>query len=160
MRKGQIISLDFMVSLIGVVLAIGLLIQGFEMNTYATKEAQAYNELRIVGETAADLLVSNPDIVCNLVDGSGKLLGHLNNCIDTSKTISKEKLGIPETYNYNIEGSGLTLAGNSTLSGNEKNVYAVERTVVTHSGDVPKSCMVDGSCLLAATAITLRVWKV
>ena len=67
-KNGQIFSLDFIISVILAVLAIGLILNFSELTVQNMKENEIFEELQIVGETASDLLVSNPDIVCKLVE--------------------------------------------------------------------------------------------
>ena len=64
MTKGQLLSLDFLLSLILVTLAMGLLLQFFEANTYAQKQEEIIQELSIIGETSADLVASSESTVC------------------------------------------------------------------------------------------------
>src|SRR3989338_2805353 len=67
-KNGQIFSLDFIISVILADLAIGLILNFSELTVQNMKENEIFEELQIVGETASDLLVSNPDIVCKLVE--------------------------------------------------------------------------------------------
>jgi len=143
MQRGQVFSLDFLISLIAVMAAIGLMIHAVELNTYALKEERQQAELKAVAETAGNMLVSNPAIVCYLVDGSGNVLGSLNNClsmVDTStvpparweaggpiekglwraragrvKILTKEDLGIPNDYGCSISTTDGGLGGNRRL---------------------------------------------
>lgn len=64
MIRGQLLSLDFLLSLILATLAIGLMIQFLEVNTYAQKQEETIQELSIIGETAGDLIVSNNSNIC------------------------------------------------------------------------------------------------
>ena len=127
-RKGQIFSLDLLMSLVVAVLALGLLVQAMEINAYETKEQSLNEELKIIGETAADLLVSNPNIVCALIDNvaneitldslpnclvlcsppcppadpQGEAIGFWKNRKDKT-VIMKEDLGIPTGYDCMID---------------------------------------------------------
>lgn len=82
-RKGQLISMDFIVSLVIVVLGLGILVQSMELNSYYAKDDQIRDELKKVGDTAAVLLVSNPEHICELADDRDieKTLGHINYCL-------------------------------------------------------------------------------
>ena len=44
MKKGQIFSLDFLISMVVIMAAIGLLIQATEFNTYNMKEERIYKQ--------------------------------------------------------------------------------------------------------------------
>jgi hypothetical protein len=143
MQKGQLFSLDFIISMVAVTAAIALLIHSIEVNAYSQKEQQLQDELKQVAETAGDLLVSNQDIVCELVDSSDNKLFSLNNClskVDTTKIppgqwpptnnpgwwtapgrvkkarpLYKEKLGIPDEFSCLIETTGGGLGGNYSI---------------------------------------------
>ncbi len=135
MQKGQIFSLDFLISLVAVMAAIGLMIQAIEVNAYYQKEERQFNELKTVAETAGDMLVGNPEIVCELVDGSDDYLAPLNNCLTkvdftmippgqwpprpgnrgwwnapgrqkNAKFLEKERLGIPSDYSCLVSVAG------------------------------------------------------
>jgi len=100
MKKGQMFSLDFLISLIAITAAVGLLIQTVEINTYNLKEESQFNEIKAIAETAGNLLVSNPDVICMLVDdtetaGGGNVdaLGYIPNCL--SKMNPLQLGGIP-----------------------------------------------------------------
>lgn len=143
-KKGQIISLDFLISLIAVTLAIGLLIQFSELKTYNEKEEMGWMELKQVAETASDLLVSAPEITCDLLDESDNYLGNLNNCLvmsdngnltpscytavawghwpqpppgchSSGKMVSNYLLAIPEDFKCNVSAEGGGLGGDLQL---------------------------------------------
>lgn len=78
MERGQIFSLDFLISMVLITAAIGLLIQATEFNTYSMKEERMYNEMRNVARIAANLIVSSNETTCE--DGE---VGHLMNCVDS-----------------------------------------------------------------------------
>lgn len=100
MKKGQIFSLDFLISLIALTAAIGLMIQAIEVNTYYEKEKNAFDEMKLVAETAADLLIASNETTC--VDLAGN---HLMNCIDNTvdplDLADTDRL-IPNKYGYKI----------------------------------------------------------
>jgi len=124
-KKGQVFSLDFMISLIIIILGLGLVIQFAEVKSYDIKDEELFNELKRVGETAGNLIVSNPNTICELVDESGKKIGYLNNCLtsifippgsgldesraiilrnlDKGKAILKKDIGISDNYKCLIE---------------------------------------------------------
>ncbi len=172
MRKGQIFSLDFLVSMILVVLAFGILMQFFEVHAYALKEEQNRTELKKIGETAADLLVSSPAIVCEIVDNQTDPtnpveVGYLNNCLtrgtgtlqgyswdnrpaDDEKVAYKKFLGLPQTgYECAIDvNPALTIetdCGDITTVPNDKSYYSAKRKVVVYNANykVPKSELED-----------------
>ncbi|MBU2100778.1 MAG: hypothetical protein ABH850_01330 [Candidatus Micrarchaeota archaeon] len=83
MKKGQLISLDFIMSLVLIVAAMGLVMQLSEIENYNFKDKELKDETQIIGKTAAELLVNSPRIVCELVDvrDENKVLSYLSNCI-------------------------------------------------------------------------------
>lgn len=157
-EKGQIMTMDFLISVVAVTLAIGLLIQFAEIKTYNEKEEIAWLELKEIAETASDRLVSNPDIVCELVDtynesGAGSyyntmnnaniiLIGHLDNCIPKINAnnfrIEKSDLGIPAGYECEIDNEAIT-AGEILTDCTDnlpagKDYYSVTRKIVLFTG--------------------------
>ncbi len=163
--RGQIFSLDFLLSLVLAVLAIGLVLQFFELQSYDQKDLQLRAELETIGFGASDLLVSNPDVVCILTDTGGIQRGTLPNCLsEGGAEITKQNLGIPTAYECSI--SGVAASGcNATPSAATANIFAIKRKVVTYSlRQVPKAelekCMLSlGGCNLVPLEVELRVWK-
>ena len=139
-QKGQIITLDFLISLIAITLAIGILLQFAEVKAYNEKEELQWVELTEIAETASNLLVSSPEISCE-EDGI-----YLVNCIDTSNDFSLpetgEKLAIPSGYGFAIEGEGI---GPSANIPDGVDFYSVKRLVSLNGGN--------------AEEITIRVWR-
>lgn len=179
-KKGQIFSLDFLLSIILVVLALGLILNTMELNVYNMKEEEMKRELRTIGETAADLLVSSPDIVCQLVDINDNNIDYLRNCIPKINAeayrIDLDDLSIPAGYNCKIENEAIS-AGSwqtkciTTPLPDVDNIYSAERIIVLYSGtgspiekkkiskDKLENCMRGGSCPLNQSKLTLWVWK-
>ncbi len=139
MKKGQIFSLDFLISMVVIMAAVGLLIQATEFNTYNMKEERMYNEMRNVAKIAANLIVSSNETTCS--DGLG---GHLMNCVDTGADFTKITGFLTDSgYKYNIDQ--LTLAGESIL-GNEDFV------------EIKRKAFMDD--LIGSTVdLGVRVWK-
>jgi len=83
MKKGQIISLDFIMSLILIVLAIGMVMQLSEIENYNFKDKELQDNTQIIGKTAANNLVNSPKIVCELVDVRDEniILSYISNCL-------------------------------------------------------------------------------
>lgn len=177
MQKGQIFSLDFLISLVAVMAAIGLMVQAIEVNTYYQKEERQFNELKTVAETAGDMLVGNPEIVCELVDGSGGYLGSVGNCIPwvNNLRITKSGLGIPDGFKCRLEQliGGQVLQPNSYECkddlGTAENMTSVVRQVVIFKRGPPshqitkaelEDCLKQrGSCRMTDEKIMLKVWK-
>ncbi len=145
MKKGQLISLDFIMSLILVVLAIGLVMQLSEIENYNFKDKELRDETRIMGKTASVLLVNSPKIVCEMVDyrDENKVISYISNCIPewavaeadcggnpsacktwdkyganhrSFKPILKEFLGLPENYSCYLKVTrGKSVPGDASL---------------------------------------------
>jgi hypothetical protein len=107
LEKGQIFSLDFLISMAVVMVAIGLVIQAAETGAYNAKEARIQGELGSVAETAADLMVAGNETTC--VDARGE---HLMNCIDTSADFS----GITGFLDAAGYGYSITIQGGPSFS--------------------------------------------
>lgn len=153
--RGQVFSLDLLVSAAVVVLAIGLLLNFYELSTHAQKESEINFEMRGIAERAGDLLVANPDITCKLVNSDGTLIMNLPNCLvanDNAKRIGKNELGIGSGSGLNCNLSGalvgesgagkvLVLAGangcNDPIDDGADNIIALKRTVVVMSTTGP-----------------------
>jgi len=165
-KKGQVFSLDFLISLILIVLAIGIIIQLSEINSYETKEKQVREELEMVGGTAKNLLLTSPSIVCGIADiRDNEIIGYMNGCY-CSKPINKEFLGLPEGYNCNISGNAGITTDCTDNPINAKNVYSAEIKAVFAEGgttyitkDIYQNCINGNGCSLKEGTIKLKVWK-
>lgn len=112
MEKGQIFSLDFLISMAVVMAAIGLVIQTAEVNTYNTKETRIQGELSNVAEITADLITASNETTCD--DGRG---GHLMNCVNSSADFSKITGFLAgEGYGYSITGGAINIQSAAAIS--------------------------------------------
>tara|TARA_Y100000310_G_scaffold345396_1_gene464438 strand:- start:4883 stop:5362 length:480 start_codon:yes stop_codon:yes gene_type:complete len=157
-KRGQIISLDFLISVAAITLAIGLLIQFNELKVYNENEELKWLELKEVAETAGDMLVSHPDTTCTV--NAGSYFFKLLNCIDTQTidTGTKTKLGIPNEFDFSTVIDGTDIGG--TISGQD--YYAVQRTIVFNSGPLTKREFNEGTFDSGSSPVqvTLMVWKI
>ena len=188
-NKGQIASLDFILSVILVVVALGLTMQIIETNQYTMKEMEVYNELARIGETAADILVSHPDFTCDLSDELNNQIGELQNCLHKKNlTLTKEKMGIldgAEGYKCRIEiinpdgsGGSIGLLTDNPCKDNDPSADAystTRRIVYVQQGWGPggigngsyvfkskliQECMTNSpQCKLKEKIMTLTIWK-
>ena len=161
-KKGQVVSLDFLISIIAIVLALGILIQISELKTYNEIEEREWMELRQIAETAGARLVSNPELNCTVVkDGGQDELFNLPNCLDTSVAITRTLLAIPESPSYGFELSDSTGTLESYGSRGEKDFFEVKRILVKNSGNVNKSDYLNGvfDSENDPVEINLKVWK-
>lgn len=147
MKKGQIFSLDFLISLVAVTAAVGLLIQTTEVNVYYQKETLRSNDLKAVAETVADLIVASNDITCKDSDG-----GPLMNCIADDVRQNQIRALIPEGYRFEIIGFDTDI---STGNLQDRDYYEIERKMmqpVAPVGPGPELTLIE-------EYITVRLWK-
>ena len=179
-KRGQIIAMDFLLSVMVMVLALGLMFQMIELNYYNTKEMGLQEDLARIGETAADLLVSHPDITCDVRVGPpgtldlSDIIGEIPNCIQNGYMLgepvpTKDTLRIPSEYNCWIGFSdGAQPTGfafcNDTGSNSAENIYSSGRIVLVSDhdfgvkkGDI-QQCM-NGLCTLDKKTLIIKVWK-
>ena len=167
--NGQIFSLDALISLILVILAMGVIFGIMETNSYNLKEHQLFEELQIAGRTAADVLVASPDITCTLTDSSSTELYPITHCIDLAKIngIVHAQLGLSSEYKFKIERAGSLLGGENT-SAQIPMIYSEKRTVFFYdSSNHPltkqawNACRIgNANCTLGQPEeITLSVWR-
>jgi len=170
MDRGQVFSLDLVLALALLVLSIGIIFQQTELFLYNQKDLEESRSLEIIGESASNMLVFSPEIVCELVSG-GSVVDYLNNCIpDDCSTVSGPALGLSSDYSYNVSGAvSCGTPFNASLI--EGPVYSVDRTVVLSSGkevtrkefnecnaEMSPNC-VFGSPASAPKKITLTIWR-
>ncbi len=158
-KKGQIFSLDFLISLIAVTLAIGLLLQMSELKAYNEKEEAAWQKLKQLGETASRLLVNNPDIICDVDNGASDFV--ISNCIDSTKTINRAALGLPLDIGFSVKSHGPVPAidESSGARGVDADYYSVKRTVVVNNSQVSKANYLNQTFTEGPYEIVLAVWK-
>ncbi len=148
MKKGQIISLDFIFSIVLVILALGLLVRISEANNYRMKQEELFNELQRIGRTASVVLTDSEEFTCEVQDLSGTMLYNAINCLDLTKLNSKlsgvnakANLLIPAEFEFKA-----TIGANTWQSAplNEANTpfyYSEERKIITHNGAMTKAEM-------------------
>ncbi|MDO8428106.1 MAG: hypothetical protein Q7S92_02740 [Candidatus Diapherotrites archaeon] len=126
----QIFSLDAIISLILVIFALGIIFGILETNSYNLKEQQIFEELRIAGRTAANVLIASPELTCTLTNSSGTELFSITHCLDIQKVqgISTQDLELPSDYQFSIQRTGILLAG-EMIPENSAHIYSEKRTV-------------------------------
>jgi len=183
-KKGQIFSLDFILSLAVIILTIGLMLQFMELQEYNQREAEIQNELYSIGETASHLLVSSPSFSCQMDSALDATLMPVLGCIlinaPAGYEITKERLGIPINYKCEIEaeapiGTIVNINNADCIddhgADNPDNFYSSKRNAVffeSASGNaqsIYKSELYHfckpplGVCTLETGEIKLWVWK-
>lgn len=105
--KGQIFTLDFVISMVLVILAFGLVLNFMELNGYNMQEREMGAELKTMGDSAADILVSSPAIVCELgyygseIPRKWHRISYLMNCMMPRHSLA------PMRINRTILGLGI-----------------------------------------------------
>ncbi|MDO8634061.1 MAG: hypothetical protein Q7K34_02085 [archaeon] len=174
-KRGQILSLDYVISLILVLLALGLLLNFFELQTVNAKEAQLSSELETLAEGAARLALASPDIACRLTNNDyTKYIGVLPNCIPSEPgRLTKENIWIPLEFGCAIitePGEIFTATGcGEAIDNDVNNYYSVTRKIVVNNNDqnVTKGQLEEcinngnnnGNCLLTDANLTIAVWR-
>jgi hypothetical protein len=167
-KKGQIFSLDFILSLVVVIALLALLFQVFEVTAYEAKQQQVQRELMVVGELASERLVTDESIACRLVDDNNNFLPgfELVNCINTSRlaALNKGLIGIPFDFNCQVDGLALSGCTDGSPPTEVRDVFEIERRVILSPTDFNKTvfnrCVAGLACPFADTNITLRVWPI
>ena len=153
--KGQVISLDALMALTIVMLAIGICFNVMETNSYDLKEQQLFQELKSVGNTAGNLLVSNPIITCKVVDGAKELFS-MNNCINQTTHIRKSYLGLTSEDSCYIKGLLNTECTDHPADAN--NIYSETRKVILDTDGKISKADFEGKHF-TITDITIMVWR-
>lgn len=162
-KKGQIITVDLIFSLVLFMLAIGYVFRIAEANDYRMKEEWLFNDLQRIGTAAGERLVSSPDFICQVNNRP------YFNCVVRASLAgaNAKKLGIPSGYNFELwdETVGVKIAGNAPPafnpnSENAQNVYSEKRNVLWFANNPTKAQLnacAGGGC--TEKLIMLKVWK-
>lgn len=170
-QKGQIFSLDFLLAMGMVVLAIGLMLNFYELNANYAKEERVKSEITAIAINATEVLLSNEK--CDLQGGVGS--NKFNNqgyevfgCAKITKNappINKDEIMIPEGYSCRAEIDG-DLANGDCISDytGVSEVVILDRTFMYTNNILKKDeyeeC-IDGapSCQLNERTLRLAVWR-
>ena len=184
-QKGQVFSVDFLISIMVIVLAIGLLLNFYELSAHAQKESKINSELRSAAERAADLLVYSPDVTCELWDtGSpAQRIMYIPNCLvkaNNGKELTKAKLGLGG-FNCEVSGTGeISAVNNPSDTGCRGNstgvteIIVVKRMVYVTNNEaagnerilkqeyndcIKNGCTASSGVIRGPYEITLKVWR-
>ncbi|MCX6799069.1 MAG: hypothetical protein NTW59_03175 [Candidatus Diapherotrites archaeon] len=159
MRKGQVFTLDLLISLVAATLAIGLLFHTMETRIYNQKGAELSSDLKRVADNAGNMLAASNQIICELRDADSTThIDYLNNCIDTTKINSsnaKSLMGIPDGYGARVYFGGTEWGDD--LPPSDIDFIEETRTVILHDGPVFKDAFEAHS--FSTEDFTIRVWK-
>ncbi|MAG18374.1 MAG: hypothetical protein CL944_02790 [Candidatus Diapherotrites archaeon] len=177
--KGQIFSLDFLIAMTLAVLAIGMLLNVYELSAYEIKEARLRNELTAIAINAGNNYLGeysctpsnsgNP----SFNDQGYELLG----CVDTPNfqgALQKRFLMIPETFGCYItlvdetnDADAPLIMGDCSDDAPEdaENVLVIKREFLSGNNinkDDFDNCITSGTnCPYDSTIneLTIKVWK-
>lgn len=174
-QKGQLLSLDFLLAIALVILGFGVIIKFSEMAVFEWQEQQEWLETETYGQNAVLLLLSNPQLTCEIKAWNDVNLGeHVNNCIDISPShdINQAALGLPDDWNYNIfnRTDGSLIRGTRDPSDSSPRIFSVDINAIVFSGKIPKNVLYkclkkknwEGTpyaCPLAEKQVWVRIWK-
>ncbi|MBN2067503.1 MAG: hypothetical protein JW744_03475 [Candidatus Diapherotrites archaeon] len=153
-KKGQLFSLDFVLSMIAVTAAIGLLLHSIEVNAYNQKEGMLRDELKQVAETAADLIIAGNGTACAL----GSTGEHLVNCVQSNTAGPTIRALFPAGYAYQVCTSP-DVMDVGCGSHSEQDFYEAKRIIVTHDRALGKDDFESGDFAAGEVEISVRVWK-
>jgi len=167
-KKGQLESVDVVISLVLLMVALGYAYRVSEGNYYAFKQDEIAAELSALGSSASELLVSSPETTCKctVVPGTGKDF-YLMNCIDTQKLASTDlskALHLSNAFGVHITIENAGIEVGSSLPSDNRQIYSERRVIIAHSGDITKSelekCMKGTSSACKRDVATIYIWRV
>jgi len=165
-QKGQFFSLDFIIAMAIAVLALGMLLHFYELNTYEQQNARTQNELTLIAMNSSNILLNTNNCTAQT---SLKNKGYeMHGCTDTSSwgTLTKADLMIPDEFNcYITKGGSPAINGCvDVLLANTPNIAVIERNFLERNLNILKSayelCLDGGSCTLYTPAkLMVKIWK-
>ncbi len=162
-KKGQIVTIDLVFSMILLMLAIGYGFRIAEAANYSMKEEEIFKDLQRIGTAAGERLVSSADFICEVQGADFSMY----NCLVATKVQSADRgaLGIPPGYNFRLSASGMGDIGQSPPdpASDEEMVYSEERKVLWFNSDPSKadidSCVSGIGCAGDERLVMLKVWR-
>ena len=161
-KKGQIFSLDFLLSLSIIIVLLGILLNSYELGRFSMQEGLSQKYLYLLAYSASQRLVSADEMLCNILDENGNNIPgfKLTNCLNPSRTISKQQLGIPSSVKCKI--SGINVQGcNDTIDDKDKRITITRKVFLAN--DISKKelyeCMQDMQCNYDANISITLAWR-
>lgn len=163
---GQLASLDLLIMLLSLFLALGM-ISGFtELNFVSLKESSDRSALHSYAENAFTILTSNSPVSCKFED---QVI--VPNCLVDSGTpivISNNDLHLPPSVTFSISGLN-HVSGPGAFIDPSSSYIELQKSVLLVNFDPKGSpnlfekryseCVSDSaSCSLSSQIVTLRVW--
>ena len=153
-EKGQIFSIDFLLSVVLVMLALAMVFQYMELKAYSEKDVEIFEDVKEKALLASDMLTGSSELNCKL-DG-GKIV--LPNCIGNEQ-ITADKIGITERFGCYVKGVKVEGCENDESAG-AKVFFAVGRKVVEGQDAETEiwKCMKGDECGLHEKDVLVKVW--
>lgn len=164
-KKGQVMVLDVMFTIVLVILIFFLLFRWTEVKTYQSINDRKTTELNSISKTAFFSLTENYSINCYAGDSSNKFL--ITSCFGADSIISKKDLGIPINYNCSFVINGFVMNVNEcddVLPLDQNNYFNLGFSVITNntraiSKDVYLSNILNKANTLTKRDASLVIWK-
>lgn len=160
MKKAQIFTLDAMLSLVLVVMALGLIIHSFELKEYTLREEELFNELKSKAEVASLMLSINEKIICEIQQTKMKM----QNCIATNNnklSRLKELLGLNADFGCRLANARNETIGNcSDNIPDNKNIVSIKKKLLVLNDNPTKSNW--NTCINMGCPFedyTLSIWR-
>jgi len=160
-RNGQLLSLDAILSLVLLMLALGYAFRVAEANFYALKQDELIYETKAVGSAAAELLVTSEETTCEVTTNTGNNF-YITNCIDTSKLTNLNQKLLLNDNNFGVRVEWSTGNAGDALPSDDRTIYSEKRVVMLRSGSIGKDeleqCF-NGAGGCPRDTITIYVWR-
>jgi len=165
-QKGQFFSIDFLIAMVIAVLAIGMLLHFYELNTYEQQNARIQNELTLIAMNSSNILLNTNKCLgtASLTDKGYELQG----CTDTTSwsSLTKAELMIPKGFKCYITKDGLPAISECTTNApvNKPNISVIERRFLERNFPLTKTqyenCL-DGTCIgiYITQELMVKIWK-
>lgn len=154
-ENGQIFSIDFLLSVVLVMLALALVFQYMELKAYSEKDVEMFEDVKEKALLASDLLTGSNELNCKL-DGGNIVLP---NCIGNVQ-ITADEIGITERFGCFVQG--LKVEGCETDNSSEAKAYfTVERKILQGENVENEiwNCMRGLECGLKEKNVKIKIWR-
>ncbi|MCR4369392.1 MAG: hypothetical protein NUV67_05810 [archaeon] len=160
-QKGQIFSLDFAIAMTIAVLAIGMVLNYYELSVYQNNESQRAAELEAIALNASEIILGNG----NCPEAAFAAQGYkVNGCLDPNNIpFTKAQLLIPNNYSCRIVTQGnLPVADcDDQLNPAQTDVATIRRTYIDASNMTTKAeyeqCIAESGC--STQELEVKIWK-
>jgi hypothetical protein len=156
-KKGQVILLDVLFTIVIVIFMFFMLLKFVETDTYKSNINNRTEELTSIGSLAYQKFINNPEINCKVLSAGAYVPG----TIDTTTTITKTMLGIPSDYNFNVTSTGTINCSGCFTVPSTGNIYAINFDLVTCNRNMSKANYINyiNSGGASTSQINLSVWR-